>query len=99
MSFVWATARKDRRRRLRDPMGLVLWIGIPLVIGTILTMLSGGREGPKPQAHVLVVDEDDSFLSGLLVGAMSQDQAGSGLIRAEKVDLAVGTKRIGKGDA
>lgn len=98
MSFVWATCRKDLLRRLRDPVGLVLWIGIPILVGAILTLLSGGREGPKPQAFVLVADEDDSFVSGLLVGALSQDRVG-GVMRAEAVARAEGQQRLEEGDA
>ena len=32
MGYVWATAVKDLRRRLRDPLALVLWLGIPFAI-------------------------------------------------------------------
>lgn len=98
MSFVWATCVKDWRRRSRDPVGLLLWIGIPILIGAILSLLSGGREGPKPQALVLVVDEDDSFVSGLLVGALSQDRVG-GVMRAEPVAAEEGHRRVEAGDA
>jgi len=59
---------------------------------------TGGRGGPKPQAHVLVVDEDDSALSGFLLGALSQEAAGN-FVRAETVDLVSGRARIAKGEA
>ncbi len=98
MSFVWATCVKDWRRRMRDPAALLLWIGIPVLIGAILSLLSGGREGPKPQALVLVVDRDDSFVSGLLVGALSQDRLG-GVMRAEAVELEAGRRRVEAGEA
>ncbi|MEZ5064767.1 MAG: ABC transporter permease [bacterium] len=98
MSFVLATLRKDFKRILQDPAALVSWLGIPLLIGTIMVLLSGGKEGPKPQAHVLVVDRDDSFLSGLLVGSLSQDRAG-GFVQAESVEESEGRARIAKGEA
>jgi ABC-type multidrug transport system permease subunit len=98
MRFVWSTAIKDWRRHRHDPLGLILWIGLPLIVGGLLTMVAGGKDGPQPQAHVLVVDEDDSFLSGFLVGAMSQDAMG-GVIRAEEVDRESGRARIDRGDA
>lgn len=98
MSFVWSTARKDWTRQRRDPMAFVLWLGIPLVIGTLMTLLSGGKEGPKPQAHVLVADLDDTFLSGFLVGALSQERTG-GFVHAESVELADGRARMENGDA
>ncbi len=28
MDFVWSTVRKDLRRRFRDPMALLLWLGM-----------------------------------------------------------------------
>ncbi len=97
-SLVLRTALRDVRRHLRDPVGFLFWLGIPLVVGGLLVMVSGGREGPRPQAHLLVADRDDSFLSGLLVGALSQEAAG-GVIRAERVELAEGRERLEDGEA
>jgi ABC-type multidrug transport system permease subunit len=47
---------------------------------------------------VLVADQDDSFLSNFLVGALSQEAAGS-FIRAEDVELEEGLARMAKGEA
>jgi len=66
MKFVWQTARKDFQRYRRNPIEFAVWIGVPIFIGTIMVLATGGRSGPKPQAYVLVADQDDSFLSGLL---------------------------------
>jgi ABC-type multidrug transport system permease subunit len=98
MRFAWSTALKDWRRHKRDPVGLIMWLGIPLLIGGLMVLVVGGTGGPKPQAHVLVADEDDSFLSGMLVGAMSQNALG-GLIRAEEVEQGEGRARMDEGDA
>ncbi len=98
MSFVWRTLVKDFQRQRRSPAEFALWLGMPLLIGGLMVTLSGGRGGPKPQAHVLIVDRDDTFLSELLVGALSQDAAG-GMIRAESVELEDGRRRIADGDA
>lgn len=98
-SFVLASARKDLRRRLRDPLALALWMGIPLVIGSLLVLASGGFGGgddETPRAHVLVADQDDSFLSGLLVGAMSSEQAR--VFRVEQVEAEAGRARLDRGD-
>ncbi len=97
MSFLLATAAKDWKRQRRDPAALLLWIGIPLLVGGLMTMLAGGREGPRPQAHVLIVDRDDSFLSNFLVGALSQEGAGD-FVRAERVTEEDGRERIADGD-
>jgi ABC-type multidrug transport system permease subunit len=98
MRFVLSCAIKDLKRHLRDPLEIASWLGIPLLIGFMVTMAMGGKSGPQPQAHVLVADEDDSFLSRLFVGALSQEAAG-GLIRAENVAAVDGMKRIAKGKA
>jgi ABC-type multidrug transport system permease subunit len=48
---------------------------------------------------VLVVDEDDSFLSGFLVGALGTESGAKMPFTAEKVDEAEGRARIDEGDA
>ncbi len=91
-------ARKDVQRALRDPVGLLLWMGIPLIIGSLITLATGGTDGPAPQAHVLVVDQDESFLSNLLLNALTQAGGSDGLIQAEQVELEEGQRRIDDGD-
>lgn len=98
MTFAWDTAKKDWQRLLRDPVSLLLWIGLPLIVGLLMTLAFGGREGPEPTAHMLVADLDDTFLSNFLVGALSQDAAGS-FLTAESVTEEEGRRRIEKGDA
>lgn len=98
MRFVLSSAIKDFRRHLRDPLEILTWLGIPLLIGFMVVMATGGKSGPRPQAHLLVADEDQSFLSGLLVGTLSQDAAG-GFVRAENVEKVDGMHRMEDGDA
>jgi ABC-type multidrug transport system permease subunit len=62
-ALVRATAVKDLRERLRDPAALALWLGIPIVIGVLMSLGMGGSSGPKPKAPLYVVDHDDTFLS------------------------------------
>jgi ABC-2 type transport system permease protein len=98
LALALATARKDLVRRLRDPFALLLWLGIPLVIGTTMVLAMGGRAGPAPVARVLVVDLDDSFVSRALVRALSSEQAG--MIEAELVaDAGEARERIDEGEA
>ncbi len=98
MTFLWRTALKDFHRQRRQPVEFVLWLGIPLVIGALVVASTGGRGGPRPQAHLLVVDQDDSALSNFLLGGLSQEAAGS-FIRAEVVQLEAGRKRVERGEA
>ena len=72
MNFIWSTAKRDLLRRWADPLGLAISLAIPLVIGTLMTLVSGGSDGPKPRAKVLVVDHDDSLLSGLVLRLFQQ---------------------------
>ena len=76
----WHCAQKELRIRLRDRWALVMWLLVPLSIGGMITALSGG-DSPQPTVQLLVVDEDDSFLSNLIMGALGQAQDGQ-LIQA-----------------
>ena len=91
-------AEKDLLRAFRDPMALLLWIAIPLFIGMGITLAVGGTSGPAPQAHVLVVDEDDSFLSSLLLNALTQAGGSDSLIQVEQIELEEGRNRINGGE-
>ena len=65
--FVVATARKDLRRRLADPAALLIWLALPLATGGLLVLINSG-DGGTPHGHLLVVDEDRSFVSGRIGG-------------------------------
>ncbi len=97
MGFLWSTALKDLRLRRREPLSFALWIGIPLMIGGLIIMAAGGSDGASPQAHLFVVDQDDSFVSRFLIGALSQEAAG-GMVRAEAVEYEAGRARLDDGE-
>ncbi len=102
MGFVLASARKDLVRRLRDPAALIVWIGIPFVILTMMTLAFGTGFGGGPhkiQAHLLLVDADGSVVSGLFAGAFGQGPLAD-LIRLEPVDdEETARERINAGEA
>ena len=98
MRFVWNTAVKDWQCHRRDPVGLLMWIGIPLIIGGLLTAISGGPDGPAPKAHVFVIDNDGSVVSALLKGALNQAGDNSP-ITSEEVDAETGKRRMDNGEA
>ena len=98
MRFVLSSTRKDLVRRLRDPAALAIWLGIPFVILSLLTLAFGIRgDSVRPQARLLVVDEDQSLVSGLLLGAFGQGPLAE-MILVEQVDSEAGHRRIRKGD-
>ncbi|MGA8203094.1 MAG: ABC transporter permease, partial [Woeseiaceae bacterium] len=97
MSFVLAALAKDLARWRRDTAAILIWILVPLFIGGLITSLMGG-EGAKPHGVLLVVDQDESLLSGLFAGAYSGGELGD-LLTVEKTTLEAGTERIDAGDA
>lgn len=95
MRFLLATARKDLRRRARDPISLLLWVGIPATIALLLGVIAGGDGGP-PTADVLVTDRDSSVVSRLLLGAAG---SGGSPVAVERVSEEAGRRRMEDGDA
>lgn len=97
MSFLVASVRKDLSRWARDRGAVLIWLGIPFLIGGLITsMMDGG--GTTPTGTLLIADEDDSLLSGFVVGAYSQEQLGD-LIIVEQVTREEGEARINDGEA
>jgi ABC-type multidrug transport system permease subunit len=94
--FVLVAAAKDIRRRLADPAALAIWIGLPLLLGGLLSFISSGGGETPPRARVLLVDQDRTALSGLLPVAARQ---GNTPVDFEEVTLAEGRRRIAAGDA
>jgi len=92
--FVWATALKDLRRRARDPVALVLWLGIPLVIVSLILLAFGGNDRP-PIARVLIENRDSSLVARLLIDALER----SPVIQTEAVASSVARQEIDKGGA
>lgn len=97
MDFLISALKKDLGRWRQDAPAILLWLAVPLIIGSLITSLMAG-DGVKPTAVLLIADLDDSLLSGLVAGAYSQGELGE-LITAEKVSLADGTHRIEAGEA
>jgi ABC-type multidrug transport system permease subunit len=97
---LWNAIRKDLARHRRQPLEFLIWLGIPLMIGFLFTVLFSGGSGdsPGPVTKVLVVDEDASFVSGLLLRALSEENS-RGFIDAEQVEREEGRARIDDGEA
>ena len=97
MGFLAASIWKDLRRRLADPAAQLVWIGLPIVFGVLMSFVVGD-DGPAPKAHVLVVDEDRSLLSGLVTSAGGQGQLGQ-FLEIETVTAEDGHAKIQAGKA
>jgi len=94
--FILLSCAKDLRRRLADPLALIIWIGIPFLIGGLMSLAAGGGPGSGLRAKLLLVDLDESFLSQFLAG---MDGAEDAPLDIETVELEEGQKRIHAGDA
>ena len=97
MRFIVAAALKDVRRRLNDPAALAVWLGIPLLLGGLLSIVFRDS-GPAPRGILLVADQDGTFVSGLLVNAGRQGQLGE-LMDVQPVALDAGQQQMADGDA
>ena len=97
LSFLLASARKDLARWRQDKTALLIWLGIPFLIGGLITSMIDSGDG-TPTGVLLIADQDNSLLSGFVVGAYSQDQLGE-LIVVEQVSVQEGELRINDGDA
>lgn len=98
MRFLFASFGKDLSRWRQDPVAVLLWLGIPFLIGGLITAMVDGGDGASPTGILLIHDQGDSLLSGFVAGAYSQGQLGE-LISVEQVTLEEGTERINAGDA
>ena len=96
MRFVLVAAAKDIRRRMADPAALAMWIGLPLLLGGLLSFVASGVGEAPPRARVLLVDQDNTALSALFPTAVRQ---GNTPIDLEEVALDEGRRRIDAGEA
>lgn len=97
MALFLAALRKDVARRLADPFALLLWIGMPVVLGTLIALVSGG--GAPPRIALFVCDRDDSGVSRLLMKLLTQAGGEDVPIDARAVELEPGRAAIGAGEA
>lgn len=85
MDFFLTSTIKDLRRRLADRVALLIWLGIPMALGGMLSLIAD--DGATPTALVFVADEDATLLSGLIAGSAGGIGAGAlGPIELEQVD-------------
>ncbi len=97
MRYFAAAAKKDLARIAKDPIALLTWVGIPIVLGGLMTLVSSGGGGSSPTAQLVVTDLDDSLLSGFLVGAFGQGPLAE-MVEVEQLELEPGRARVDAGD-
>jgi ABC-type multidrug transport system permease subunit len=94
MRYIVVAAAKDIRRRLADPAAMTVWIGIPLLLAGLMNLVTGGGD-VTPRATVLLVDQDNTLLSGLLASAGGRGS----LVDLQPATLEEGRRRIDAGEA
>lgn len=88
--------QKDLRHWRNERVAVSLWLAIPLIVGILMTLMGGN--GGKPVAHILIVDQDDSFLSGLVAGAFNQGPM-SDLFQVQQTNLTQARQQLDQGEA
>lgn len=97
MDFLLTSVRKDLSRWVQDRVAMLTWLGIPLLVGVLITSLVGDG-GRTPTGTLLIADEDETFISSIFVGAYTREQLGD-LIVVEQVSVEEGELRINEGEA
>ena len=97
MSFLLASFRKDLARWRQERNSFLIWLAIPLMIGGLLTLMSSGGGG-GPSGTLLINDQDDTLVSGFIVGAFTQDQLGE-LFVVQQVTAEEGAEMVEAGEA
>lgn len=80
MTFLVANIRKNLLRIAASPWSLAIWIGVPLLVGALLSGVIGGSGGATPKVRLLLADNDQSVLSGALSEMLASEQFGDMLI-------------------
>jgi len=99
MKSIFLLARKDFIRKWRNPVVIIGFILIPVVLTFLLGLIFGSPEEKiLPRISVLAVDEDKSFFSEFFLGSFKQGELNK-LIDLKKVEKEEGLKLMDKGKA
>ena len=98
MSFLFATFRKDIARWRQDKIAILIWVGIPFMIGGLITAMVDQDSGGGPMGTLLIADLDETLVSGLVGGAFSQGELAD-LIGVKPVSEAEGLELVEAGEA
>jgi ABC-2 type transport system permease protein len=96
--FLWIGVRKDASSIRRDPFGLLIPIGIPLVLAVLMNLVFGSSGDATPHGRLLVADEDQSIASNLLTGAFGRDPVNK-MVTVEAVSVRDGRASMDRGKA
>jgi ABC-2 type transport system permease protein len=94
MRTAWLVMCKDLRLRLRSPLALIVYLLFPFVFSGLIALAFGGADR-APRFRLALVDQDDGFVGGMVLGAFGQEQV-SRYFTTTKVSLAEAMRLIEK---
>ncbi|MCH7637684.1 MAG: ABC transporter permease [Proteobacteria bacterium] len=98
MSFVVASFRKDISRWRQDWLSILIWLAIPFLMGGLITAMVDRGDDGGPLGTLLIADDDDTLLSGLIAGAFAQEQLGE-MFAVQNVSIEAGLELVEAGEA
>ncbi len=99
MRNLWQLVRKDFKRKWKNPVVILGFLFIPFMFTLIFGMVFGsGGEETLPRIKILAADNDQSVISGFLLGALKQGELNE-LIDLQEVEEEEGRKLLDKGKA
>lgn len=99
MRNLFYLVRKDFKRKWKNPVVILGFLFIPIVFTVIFGMVFGsGGEGTLPQVKIFAADNDQSLISRLLLGALTQGELNE-LIELEVIEEDEGRKLLDRGKA
>jgi hypothetical protein len=98
MRFLWVGARKDAAMLRREPFGLVISIGIPLILAVLMNAVFGRSGNATPHGVLLLADEDRSIASGML-GSVFEREPLSKMVTVRRTGRVDGHAVMDRGEA
>lgn len=98
MRFVVASFRKDISRWRQDWLSILIWLAIPFLMGGLITAMVDRGDDSGPLGTLLIADQDDTLLSGLIAGAFAQEQLGD-MFSVQNVSTEEGLELVEAGEA
>jgi ABC-type multidrug transport system permease subunit len=82
--MIWTLLRKDAARVCRNPWGLLLSLAIPLMVTGLVGSIFGpkSKSGGVPTIRLAIVDEDQSVLGSVMMGALNREHEGRRVFEA-----------------
>jgi ABC-2 type transport system permease protein len=97
MRLVRHLVAKDLKRKLRSPLGLLAALSFPLLFAGLIALAFGQGDG-IPKVRMLVANEDDGLIAGLVASAFTSQQA-SPYFDAKTVEHDAGVAMMNAGEA